>query len=183
MLIACSFCMIPWITRASVWTRRSSQHQLNPPPRHACLGVQKRPMSRLPGRAGSPRAAARSPFCRGGHPHPCGPVRPLRASMPWQEQTLRQENPRQHDPVARGGGGRRGRSTHRAQTSGGSRWRFSFTCSRNGYLSSRGGCPNRWHSLVSCDHGDSTTIRFDSPRASAARGARTCSPTPPRAWP
>jgi hypothetical protein len=36
-------------------------------------------------------------------------------------------------------------------------------CSQNGYLSSRGGCPNRWHSLVNCDHGDSTSSRFDSP--------------------
>jgi hypothetical protein len=35
--------------------------------------------------------------------------------------------------------------------------------SQNGYLSSRGGCPNRWHSLVSCDHGDPTASRFDSP--------------------
>jgi hypothetical protein len=33
----------------------------------------------------------------------------------------------------------------------------------NGYLPSRSGCPNRWHSLVSCDHGDSTTSRFGSP--------------------
>jgi hypothetical protein len=32
-----------------------------------------------------------------------------------------------------------------------------ITCDhQNGCLSSRGGCPNRWHSLVSCDHGDST---------------------------
>jgi hypothetical protein len=33
-------------------------------------------------------------------------------------------------------------------------------CGQNGYLSSRGGCPNRWHSLLNCDHGDSTTSRF-----------------------
>jgi hypothetical protein len=38
-----------------------------------------------------------------------------------------------------------------------------FACSQKGYLSSRGGYQNRWHSLVSCDHGDSTTSRFDSP--------------------
>jgi hypothetical protein len=37
------------------------------------------------------------------------------------------------------------------------------TCSQNGYLSRRGGCQNRWHSLVSCDQGDSTISRFDSP--------------------
>jgi hypothetical protein len=36
-------------------------------------------------------------------------------------------------------------------------------CSQNGYLSSRSGCQHRWHSLVSCDHGDSKTSRFDSP--------------------
>jgi hypothetical protein len=36
-------------------------------------------------------------------------------------------------------------------------------CSQNGYLSSRGGYQNRWHSLVSCQHGDSTSSRFDSP--------------------
>ena len=36
-------------------------------------------------------------------------------------------------------------------------------CGQNGYLSSRGGYPNRWHSPVSCDHGDSTTSGFDSP--------------------
>jgi hypothetical protein len=35
--------------------------------------------------------------------------------------------------------------------------------SQKGYLLRRGGCQNRWHSLVSCDHGDSTTSRFDSP--------------------
>jgi hypothetical protein len=28
-------------------------------------------------------------------------------------------------------------------------------CSQHGYLSSRGGCQKRWHSLVNCDHGDS----------------------------
>jgi hypothetical protein len=38
-----------------------------------------------------------------------------------------------------------------------------FTCHQNGYLSSRGGCQNCWHSLVNCDHGDSTASRFDSP--------------------
>eukprot|EP01047_Picozoa_sp_COSAG01_P033667 COSAG01_NODE_2487_length_7592_cov_4.423328_2_plen_137_part_00 len=40
-------------------------------------------------------------------------------------------------------------------------------CRQNGYLSSRGGCQNRWHSLVNCDHGDSTTSRFDSPDGSS----------------
>jgi hypothetical protein len=43
--------------------------------------------------------------------------------------------------------------------------------SHNGYLSSRGGRQHRWHSLVSCDHGDSTTSRFDSP---APRGRTRC---------
>jgi hypothetical protein len=38
-------------------------------------------------------------------------------------------------------------------------------CSQHGYLSSRSGCHNRWHSLMNCDHGDSTTSRFDSPNA------------------
>jgi hypothetical protein len=41
-------------------------------------------------------------------------------------------------------------------------------CSQNGYLSSRGGCPSRWHSLVNGDHGDSTTSRFDSPASWAS---------------
>eukprot|EP01047_Picozoa_sp_COSAG01_P082356 COSAG01_NODE_16781_length_1204_cov_12.532127_2_plen_185_part_00 len=36
-------------------------------------------------------------------------------------------------------------------------------CSQNGSVLSRGGCPNRWHSLVNCDHGDSTSGRWDSP--------------------
>jgi hypothetical protein len=45
----------------------------------------------------------------------------------------------------------------------------SSGCSQNGILSSRGGYPNRWHSLVSCEHGDATTRRFDSPRRSSAR--------------
>jgi hypothetical protein len=50
-------------------------------------------------------------------------------------------------------------------TSGGevSAWRQGTSCSQNGYLSSRGGCQKRWHSLVNCDHGDSTTSRLDSP--------------------
>jgi|EP01047_Picozoa_sp_COSAG01_P059722 hypothetical protein len=26
-------------------------------------------------------------------------------------------------------------------------------CSQNAYVSSRGGCQNRWHSLVNCDQG------------------------------
>eukprot|EP01047_Picozoa_sp_COSAG01_P084976 COSAG01_NODE_18475_length_1073_cov_1.410678_1_plen_87_part_10 len=38
-----------------------------------------------------------------------------------------------------------------------------LSCSQKGYLSSRGGCQNRWHSLVNGDHGDSTTSRLDSP--------------------
>jgi hypothetical protein len=50
-------------------------------------------------------------------------------------------------------------------------------CSQNGYLSGRGGCQNRWHSLVNCDHGDSTTSRLDSPVSQRAvaptRGAST----------
>jgi hypothetical protein len=46
-------------------------------------------------------------------------------------------------------------------------------CSQNGYLSSRGGGQNRWHSLVSCDHGDSTTSRFDSPPARGGWSHRT----------
>eukprot|EP01047_Picozoa_sp_COSAG01_P045978 COSAG01_NODE_4279_length_5181_cov_556.950433_1_plen_83_part_10 len=32
--------------------------------------------------------------------------------------------------------------------------RACVDCRQNGCLSSRGGCPSRWHSLVSCDHGD-----------------------------
>jgi hypothetical protein len=60
----------------------------------------------------------------------------------------------------------------------------SDTCSQNGFLSSRGGCQNRWHSLVNCDHGDSTTSRCDSPRRCAAtprprRRGRRRAPTPP----
>jgi hypothetical protein len=47
----------------------------------------------------------------------------------------------------------------------------SRSCSQNGYLSSRGGCQNRWHSLVNCDLGDSINSRFDSP------------PAPPRSLP
>jgi hypothetical protein len=57
------------------------------------------------------------------------------------------------------------------------------SCSQNGYLSSRGGCQNRWHSLVSCDHGDSTTGRFDSPEqpppsSSPGREAAPATPAP-----
>jgi hypothetical protein len=48
------------------------------------------------------------------------------------------------------------------------------SCSQNGHSSSRGGCPNRWHSLVNCDHGDSTTSRFDSPGS-----APSTAPAPP----
>jgi hypothetical protein len=40
------------------------------------------------------------------------------------------------------------------------------TCGQSGYLTSRGGWQNRWHSLVNCDHGHSTTSRFDSPARS-----------------
>jgi hypothetical protein len=55
--------------------------------------------------------------------------------------------------------------------------RATSCCSQNGYLSSRGGCQNRWHSLVNCDHGDSTSSRFDSPAASLlARRAGTPPP-------
>jgi hypothetical protein len=42
-------------------------------------------------------------------------------------------------------------------------------CSPNGYLSSRGGCQNRWHSLLNCEHGDSTTSRFDPPEHTSER--------------
>jgi hypothetical protein len=55
-------------------------------------------------------------------------------------------------------------------------------CSQNGYLSSRGGCQNRWHSLVNCDYGDSTSSRFDSPPGRAPRprrGAPWHAPTAP----
>eukprot|EP01049_Picozoa_sp_SAG25_P002945 SAG25_NODE_160_length_13390_cov_9.002708_13_plen_90_part_00 len=45
--------------------------------------------------------------------------------------------------------------------------RLGTACSQNGYLLSRGGCQYRWHSLVSCDHGNSTTGRFDSPSAAS----------------
>jgi hypothetical protein len=68
-------------------------------------------------------------------------------------------------------------ATHRSRGPGG-RWtrsggsrrcpRRRRACSQNGYLSSRGGYQNRWHSLVNCDHGDSTTSRFDSPVAAVA---------------
>jgi hypothetical protein len=47
----------------------------------------------------------------------------------------------------------------------------AFACSQNGYLSSRGGCQNRWHLLVNCDHGDSTSSRFDSPACPTNPGA------------
>jgi hypothetical protein len=49
----------------------------------------------------------------------------------------------------------------------------------NGYLSSRGGCQHRWHALVKCDHGDSTTSRFDSPPRCPRR--RPPAPAPGRA--
>jgi hypothetical protein len=42
-------------------------------------------------------------------------------------------------------------------------------CSPNGYLSSRGGCQNRWHSRRNCEHGDSTTSRFDPPEHTSER--------------
>jgi hypothetical protein len=50
-------------------------------------------------------------------------------------------------------------------------------CSQNSYLWRRGGCQNRWHSLVHCDHDDSTTSRFDSPGRAAAPRARTMAGT------
>jgi hypothetical protein len=53
-------------------------------------------------------------------------------------------------------------------------------CSQNGHLSNRGGGQNRWHSLVSCDHGDSTTSRFDSPSWSVGPARH---PHPPRRAP
>jgi hypothetical protein len=43
----------------------------------------------------------------------------------------------------------------------------------NGYLSRRGGCQNRWHSLVNCDHGDSTTSRIAlAPQVEVASSSR-----------
>eukprot|EP01047_Picozoa_sp_COSAG01_P043296 COSAG01_NODE_3835_length_5649_cov_36.487474_9_plen_173_part_00 len=50
---------------------------------------------------------------------------------------------------------------------------------QNGGLSRRGGCPNRWHSLVKCDHGDSTAGRFDSDSPPPPAG--TCR-AHPAAW-
>jgi hypothetical protein len=44
-------------------------------------------------------------------------------------------------------------------------------CSQNGYVSSRGGCQHRRHSLVNWDHGDLTTRRFDSPAGAAGSAA------------
>jgi hypothetical protein len=49
--------------------------------------------------------------------------------------------------------------------------------SQNGHLSSRGGCQDRWHSLVNCNHGDSTTSRCDSP---GTNGRAIESPCPPQ---
>jgi hypothetical protein len=53
-----------------------------------------------------------------------------------------------------------------------------LACSQNGYLSSRGGCQNCWHSLVDCDHGDSTTSRFDSPLTTTAACCLSLAPAP-----
>jgi hypothetical protein len=53
-------------------------------------------------------------------------------------------------------------------------------CSPNGYLSSRGGCQNRRHSLVHCDHSGSTSSRFDSPPPHPPPAA---APPPPRPTP
>jgi hypothetical protein len=59
-------------------------------------------------------------------------------------------------------------------------WPSVRPCSQNGYLSSRGGCQNRWHLLANCDHGDSTTSRFDSPAAVSRRHrCAPCAPRPP----
>jgi hypothetical protein len=63
-----------------------------------------------------------------------------------------------HPDAAQGGGGRRGALARK-----GASIVARSSCSQNGCLSSRGGCQKRWHSLVSCDHGDSTTSRSDSP--------------------
>jgi hypothetical protein len=52
-------------------------------------------------------------------------------------------------------------------------------CSQNGHLLSRGGGPNRWHSLVNCDRGDSTTSRFDSPGLAAAVAGHPSGRAPP----
>jgi hypothetical protein len=49
----------------------------------------------------------------------------------------------------------------------------------NGYLSSRGGCQHRWHALVKCDHGDSTTSRFGR-TAPLSAAAAACSCARPR---
>jgi hypothetical protein len=45
-------------------------------------------------------------------------------------------------------------------------------CVQKGYSLSRGGCQNRRHSLVNCDHGDSMASRFDSPPRGLARPCR-----------
>jgi hypothetical protein len=60
----------------------------------------------------------------------------------------------------------------------------SRTCSQNDYLSSRGGGQNRWHLLVNCNHGDSTTSRFRRTFSAveAASAPSEPSPCPPRRW-
>jgi hypothetical protein len=54
-------------------------------------------------------------------------------------------------------------------------------CSQHGYLSSRGGCHKRWRSLVNCDHGDSTTNRWDSPALARPAAADVHATRPPAA--
>jgi hypothetical protein len=39
-------------------------------------------------------------------------------------------------------------------------WLARRTPVQNGYLLRRGGCQNRWHSLVNCNHDDSASSRF-----------------------
>eukprot|EP01047_Picozoa_sp_COSAG01_P009465 COSAG01_NODE_389_length_17708_cov_111.404452_5_plen_209_part_00 len=57
----------------------------------------------------------------------------------------------------------------RARVGGWALLRRAARCVQNGYLLRRGGCQNRWHSLVNRDHGDSTTTgRFDSPPGASA---------------
>jgi hypothetical protein len=49
--------------------------------------------------------------------------------------------------------------------------------------SSRGGCQNRWHSLVSGDHGDPTTSRFDTRAAPRTTPRASSAPPPDRSAP
>jgi hypothetical protein len=62
-------------------------------------------------------------------------------------------------------------------------WRGSSPPVRIGYLLGRGGGQHRWHSLVRCDHGDSTTSRSDSPTGPCRRRSCRGTPPPPRPRP